>query len=457
MKQKRINDYLYVYSLEPYIITNDTDAELIFVQEELFDDYKKLNPSLTQLAKKNYDILTVVTPEWNLYRDESDEIEIPLNDQMENIPDVNIDGGTITTNTNVTGFSLLKRTAYTTTCNSTNTNVATVDNSGMVGVKGAGTTDINVNVQETDEHDEYNKSWVIVVEEAETSKIDPNISIGSSYSFFYNEDVQLQPTNPYGLDLIYSSDSEYISINEYGFVTATSEATIGNTYPVYVTFAGNNDFKAQQVMTIIEVKAARQEANISWKKDGEVVYTFEAALGEESTLPVLDNPNSLVVTYASDSADVNIDQNGNVTFVNTTNQATISASYAGSDNYKPAMVAYNLKVIATSKGYAFMTETPTAENIALSLKLNVAKPTVTELVDMTDLSMPTDMYLVCPKSWEVYDSVNDIIIKPVITDTRNGGEMGIWYETADPYITVEGIDYRIFSIQLGKGTFNIEF
>jgi len=457
MKQKRINDYLYVYSLEPYIITNDTDAELIFVQEELFDDYKKLNPSLTQLAKKNYDILTVVTPEWNLYREEHDEIEIPLNDQMENIPDVNVDGGTITTNTNVTGFSLLKRTAYATTCNSTDTNVATVDNSGMVGVKGAGTTDINVNVQETDEHDEYNKSWVIVVEEAENSKIDPNISIGSSYSFFYNEDVQLQPTNPYGLDLIYSSDSEYISINEYGFVTATSEATIGNTYPVYVTFAGNNDFKAQQIMTIVEVKAARQEANISWKKDGEVVYTFEAALGEESTLPVLDNPNSLAVTYASDSADVNIDQNGNVTFVNTTNQATISASYAGNDNYKPAMVAYNLKVIATSKGYVFMTETPTAENIVLSLKLNAAKPTTAELVDMTDLSMPTDMYLVCPKSWEVYDSVNDIIIKPVITDTRNGGEMGIWYETADPYITVEGTDYRIFSIQLGKGTFNIEF
>ena len=457
MKQKRINDYLYVYSLEPYIITNDTDAELIFVQEELFDDYKKLNPSLTQLAKKNYDILTVVTPEWNLYREEHDEIEIPLNDQMENIPDVNVDGGTITTNTNVTGFSLLKRTAYATTCNSTDTNVATVDNSGMVGVKGAGTTDINVNVQETDEHDEYNKSWVIVVEEAENSKIDPNISIGSSYSFFYNEDVQLQPTNPYGLDLIYSSDSEYISINEYGFVTATSEATIGNTYPVYVTFAGNNDFKAQQIMTIVEVKAARQEANISWKKDGEVVYTFEAALGEESTLPVLDNPNSLAVTYASDSADVNIDQNGNVTFVNTTNQATISASYAGNDNYKPAMVAYNLKVIATSKGYVFMTETPTAENIVLSLKLNAAKPTTAELVDMTDLSMPTDMYLVCPKSWEVYDSVNDIIVKPVITDTRNGGEMGIWYETADPYITVEGTDYRIFSIQLGKGTFNIEF
>ena len=457
MKQKRINDYLYVYSLEPYIITNDTDAELIFVQEELFDEYKKLNPSLTQLAKKNYNILTVVTPEWNLYRDEPDEIEIPLNDQMENIPDINIDGGTITTNTNVTGFSLLKRTAYATICNSTDTNVATVDNSGMVGVKGAGTTDINVNVQETDEHDEYNKSWVIVVEEAETSKIDPNISIGSSYSFFYNEDVQLQPTNTYGLDLIYSSDSEYISINEYDFVTATSEATIGNTYPVYITFAGNNDFKAQQIMTMVEVKAARQEANINWKKDGEVVTIFEAALGEESTLPVLDNPNSLVITYASDSADVTIDQNGNVTFINTTNQATISASYAGSDNYKPAMVTYNLKVIATSKGYAFMTETPTAENIALSLKLNAAKPTAAELVDMTDLSMPTNMYLVCPKSWEVYDSVNDIIIKPVITDTINGGEMGIWYETTDPYITVEGTDYRIFSIQLGKGTFSIEF
>lgn len=457
MKQKRINDYLYVYSLEPYIITNDTDAELIFVQEELFDDYKKLNPSLTQLAKKNYNILTVVTPEWNLYRNLPDDIDIPLNEHMSNIPDISVENGVITTNTNVTKFSLLKQTDYTTICNSTDTNVATVDNSGMVEVEGAGTTDINVNVEETDEHQEYSYSWVLVVEEAETSKIDPNITIGSSYSFFFNEDVQLQPTNPYGLDLIYSSDSEYISIDENGFVTATNQATIGKSYPIYVTFAGNDSFKAQQVITTVEVRNARQEANISWKKDGDVVYNFEAALGEENTLPVLHNPNNLAVTYSSDDDNVTIDQNGNITFVNVTDSATISASYAGSDNYKPSVVSYSLKVIATSKGYAFMTETPTAENIGLHLKLNGTKPTTAEEVDMTGLEKPTDMYLVCPKSWEVYDNINDIIVKPVITDTQNGGEMGIWYDTADPYVTVDNIDYRIFSIQLGKGTFNIEF
>ncbi len=457
MKQKRINNYLYVYSLEPYIITNDTDAELIFVQEELFDDYKKLNPSLTQLAKKNYNILTVVTPEWNLYRNLPDDIDIPLNDQMSNIPDISVNKGVITTNTNVTKFALLKKTDYTTICNSTDTNVATVDNSGMVDVEGAGTTDINVNVEETDEHSEYSYSWVLVVEEAETSKIDPNITIGSSYSFFFNEDVQLQPTNPYGLDLIYSSDSEYISIDENGFVTATNQATIGKSYPIYVTFAGNDNFKAQQVVTMVEVRNARQEANISWKKDGGVVYNFEAALGEENTLPVLDNPNNLTVTYSSDDENVTIDQNGNITFVNVTDNATISASYAGNDNYKPSVVSYSLKVIATSKGYAFMTETPTPENIGLHLKLNGTKPAKAEEVDMTGLEKPTDMYLVCPKSWEVYDNINDRIVRPVITDKQNGGEMGIWYDTADPYVTVDNIDYRIFSIQLGKGTFNIEF
>lgn len=457
MKQKRINNYLYVYSLEPYIITNDTDAELIFVQEELYDEYKKLNPSLTQLAKKNYNIMTVVTPEWNIYRDLPEEIDIPLNDQIENIPDISVQDNVITTNTNVVGFSMLGTSIYPPVCTSSNTNVATIDNDGYVGITGNGETDIDVTVEATDEHGEIKDSWVLVVEESETNKINPNISVGSTYSFFFNEGTQIQPTNPYGLDLIYSSNNEYIQIDNYGFVSSTSQTTIGNTYNVYITFAGNNDFKAQQVVTTVQVKNQRQNAGISWKKDGNVVTSIECALGEESNLPVLDNPYSLNVTYSSDSADVTIDQNGNVNFINVTNNVTITATYTGSDDYKPATTSYRLDVIATSKGYAFMQETPTSENIGLHLNLNGVKPATVEMVDMTSLNKPTDMYLVCPKSWEIYDSVNDIIIKPTITDTHNGGEMGIWYDTPDPYVTVGEKEYRIFSIQLGKGTFNIEF
>ena len=65
MKQKLLNDVLYVYSLEPYVIVKDTQASVIYVQEELFDEYKALNPELTQLAKKNYNLIAVIEPEWN--------------------------------------------------------------------------------------------------------------------------------------------------------------------------------------------------------------------------------------------------------------------------------------------------------------------------------------------------------------------------------------------------------
>ena len=65
MKQKLIDDILYVYSFEPYVITEDTDAKIIYVQEELFTAYKVLNPTLSQLAKKNFNIMSAYTPEWN--------------------------------------------------------------------------------------------------------------------------------------------------------------------------------------------------------------------------------------------------------------------------------------------------------------------------------------------------------------------------------------------------------
>ena len=87
MKQKRLGDILYVYSLEPYVITEDTDASLIYVQTEYFDAYKALNPSLTQLAKKNYKTLSVWTPELIKYQDLPDEetYAISINNSITNI------------------------------------------------------------------------------------------------------------------------------------------------------------------------------------------------------------------------------------------------------------------------------------------------------------------------------------------------------------------------------------
>lgn len=48
MTQKKIGNDLYVFKQEAYEITQDTDAEKIFIQLELVDAFKALNEGLHQ-------------------------------------------------------------------------------------------------------------------------------------------------------------------------------------------------------------------------------------------------------------------------------------------------------------------------------------------------------------------------------------------------------------------------
>lgn len=73
MKQKRINDILYVFDITPYQITEDTEAEVIKVQEECVVGFKELNESLAdKIVAYNYHVACVQVPEWAPYVDESD-------------------------------------------------------------------------------------------------------------------------------------------------------------------------------------------------------------------------------------------------------------------------------------------------------------------------------------------------------------------------------------------------
>ena len=74
MKQKLLDKILYVFSVEPYEITEDADkADVIKVQLECLDGYIKLNPDLeSKLTPYNYHLFTVNQLEWAPYVDEPD-------------------------------------------------------------------------------------------------------------------------------------------------------------------------------------------------------------------------------------------------------------------------------------------------------------------------------------------------------------------------------------------------
>ena len=85
---------------------------------------------------------------------------------------------------------------------------------------------------------------------------------------------------------------------------------------------------------------SREEANISFE-----TTSYEITLGDSFTAPTLSNPNELTVSYSSNNSDVaEVDATTGVVTVKAVGSATITASFAGNDVYKPGSVSYTLTV-----------------------------------------------------------------------------------------------------------------
>lgn len=82
--------------------------------------------------------------------------------------------------------------------------------------------------------------------------------------------------------------------------------------------------------------------------------TYTAVMGQEFESPVLQNPHSLAVTYESTNPEVaTIDAEGNVTLVES-GITTITATFAGNDDYNPGSASYDLTVMASAGSIAEM-------------------------------------------------------------------------------------------------------
>jgi hypothetical protein len=73
MKQKRINNILYVFQTTPYVITEDIDASTIKVQEEVLKAFVELNESLAdKFVPYNYHVVCITQQEWMPYINQPD-------------------------------------------------------------------------------------------------------------------------------------------------------------------------------------------------------------------------------------------------------------------------------------------------------------------------------------------------------------------------------------------------
>ncbi len=85
---------------------------------------------------------------------------------------------------------------------------------------------------------------------------------------------------------------------------------------------------------------SREEANLSFG-----TTSYEITIGDSFTAPTLSNPNNLTVSYSSNNSDVaEVDATTGVVTVKAVGSATITASFAGNDVYKPGSASYTLTV-----------------------------------------------------------------------------------------------------------------
>lgn len=155
-----------------------------------------------------------------------------------------------------------------------------------------------------------------------------------------------------GLTLLYTSDNEDIAV-----VDNTGEVLLGDkegTAVITAYFHGNDTYKPCQASYKIKLtKKQPQPVTMTFPQDVYTCYTNEAQFfdgfkatikneaGEELNLPV---------TYSSSNTEFcMVTGSGLVVLSETPGEVTITAKFAGNDDYLPAQASYVIKVIKKEK------------------------------------------------------------------------------------------------------------
>lgn len=155
-----------------------------------------------------------------------------------------------------------------------------------------------------------------------------------------------------GLKLLYTSDNENIAVVDDN----TGEVLLGDkegTAVITAYFHGNETYKPCQASYKIKLtKKQPQPVTMTFPQDVYTCYTNEAPLFE-GFKPTIKNAAgeelNLPVKYLSSNADFCMIINGTLLLSQTPGEVTITAKFAGNDDYLPAQASYVIKVIKKEK------------------------------------------------------------------------------------------------------------
>lgn len=156
-----------------------------------------------------------------------------------------------------------------------------------------------------------------------------------------------------GLKLLYTSDNEDIALVDEN----TGEVLLGDkegTAVITAYFYGNEKYAACQASYKINVtKKQPQPVTMTFPQDVYTCYTNEAQYfdGFKATIKnAADEVLNLPVTYSSSNTEFcMVTGSGLVVLSETPGEVTITAKFAGNDDYLPAQASYVIKVIKKEK------------------------------------------------------------------------------------------------------------
>ena len=151
----------------------------------------------------------------------------------------------------------------------------------------------------------------------------------------------------------------------------------------------------------------RAAAGLTWSTDA-----VELTVGDEFTAPTLNNPNSIAasaITIASDNTELATVSEGVVSLVaDATGTATITATFEGNEDYKPAVVSYTITV--NEAGLDNVTFDAT-QDIAGTNELSISKSGFT--LEFTDGALGNGSEYRLYKSQTMTLSSTDYLIKKI--------------------------------------------
>ena len=178
-----------------------------------------------------------------------------------------------------------------------------------------------------------------------TEKQESNLSFGEETTFNVNLNGDFTaptPTYAEGYDgtITYSSDNEDVALVD----EETGEVIIGSvegSATITASASATNKFKASTATYTINVVDNRQEVTLTFTDVPATINVNETAIYTASATPAVEG-----IRYASNDENVvMVDETSGEIAALAAGTATITASFAGNDNYKKATASYTITVV----------------------------------------------------------------------------------------------------------------